>query len=183
MTSDLIDSLEAPVIPPSGFLGPTLEDYLAAHASSRSGKAQFTLDPCPKDLPSRAVSGLSPPVPSTALIPFQASAPVDFYKCFKGKEKISAAVSAPVHVPEMPAARIFQSAPSRGYIDKGKRPICIDSSDLTIQTSVQPSVGNNILATTIHNIGLAAAPKPPMPRVPFLPMLLWKISSGSLKAK
>ncbi|KAB1222716.1 hypothetical protein CJ030_MR2G022155 [Morella rubra] len=70
MTSDLIDSLESPAIPPSGF-GPTLEDYLAAHASSRSGKAQFTLDPCPKDLPSRAVSGLSPPVPSLHLFLFK----------------------------------------------------------------------------------------------------------------
>ncbi|KAB1202409.1 hypothetical protein CJ030_MR8G004402 [Morella rubra] len=171
ITRDLIDSLESRAIPPSGFLGPTLADYLDAHSYSRPSRHYITLGPCTKrPLPtsSHAAPVVSPHAPSTALVPFH-PAPVDFSKCFKGKGKMDSDIPSIVPVQVMPAPNIFQSVPNltRGYIDKGKRLVSLDSSDLVVKPSVQPSVENNTLAMEIRSRGLASAPRAILPHAPF----------------
>lgn len=68
-----------------------------------------------------------------------------------------------------PTPFFFHSAPNLtcGFVDKGKRPVSSDSSDVVVKFSVQPSVGNNTLALAIKNIGLASAPQPIVPHAPF----------------
>lgn len=75
ITRDLLDSLESPVIPPSGYLGPALEEYLDSHAFARLVQPCITLGPCPtrRQASSLPVASVPPllTVSSTAMVQYR----------------------------------------------------------------------------------------------------------------
>ncbi|KAB1221524.1 hypothetical protein CJ030_MR2G027163 [Morella rubra] len=161
-TRYFLDSLESPVVPPSGFLGPTLEDYLESHAYSRPIRPCITLDPCPvRKLPlsSHAAPVTQPFAPSSELVPFHNPLAVDFSKCFKGKAK---SMSSQLLFQVNNISSEFLPVQSF-YIDK----VSVDCGHSVFKPSTLPSIENNTLATAIKSIGVGLTPQPIAPHAPF----------------